>query len=313
MTLKSFHERLVDDPDYNALLNVFGTNLLFPTGSRMVKREGGSRDKPAYAHPSHIRAIPNNAILQQMGFLANSCGGLGRAIMRNQDRFNEVYYQSDRCRRIMSLAAHARFRSSLSSLGAYARLFDPVAWLLRASQWPDKDRAAHMRSLAALLAEDDTCERMNRVFHVLLRDAISFDVGVADLEDESLPQVSDDDGRADLTLLHAVRVAVLNELFLLTVQIPQFRSEPDITIEEVLRQILKLDVQDSVSVLQRAFPSSSKSQSNTDSFGEDATYRANDGHGYAQEERELFNPMLEHHDLVRRISVAISQIIGAVG
>jgi phosphoenolpyruvate carboxylase len=313
MTLKSFHERLVDNPDYNALLNVFGTNLLYPTGSRMVKREGSSRDKPIHAHPSHIRAIPNNAILQQMGFLANSCGGLGRAIMRNQERFNEVYARSDRCRLLMSLAAHARVNSSLSSLGAYARLFDPIAWLLRASKWPDKDRAVHMRALAGLLAQDNTYERMNRVFHILLRDAISFDVGIADLEDQSLPQVSNDDERADLTLLHAVRIAILNELFLLIVRIPQFRSEPDITIEEVLGQLLKLDVPDGVSVLKRAFPTSSGSRNNVDSFGEDATYRVDDGHGYAREEQELFKPMLELHDQVRRISVAIFQIIGAVG
>ncbi|MEQ8194160.1 MAG: phosphoenolpyruvate carboxylase, partial [Rhodospirillales bacterium] len=249
MTLKTFHERMVENPDYNALLHVFGPNLLYPTGSRMVKREGSSRDKPDYAHPSHIRAIPNNAILQQMGFLANSCGGLGRAIMRNQEHFIDVYNRSDRCRRFIALAAHARYRSSLSALGAYGRLFDPVAWLLRASKRRNKTRAEHMQRLAALLAQDDTYEKLNRMFHIYLRDAIAFDEGVAALGDKSLPLVTNDEGRTDMALLHTVRIALINEIFLLIVRIPQFRSEPDVTIEEVLKQLLELDVPRGVAVL----------------------------------------------------------------
>ncbi|MEQ8193951.1 MAG: hypothetical protein RIB59_05640, partial [Rhodospirillales bacterium] len=68
-----------------------------------------------------------------------------------------------------------------------------------------------------------------------------------------------------------------------------------------------------VAVLKRAFPSSGDSSDRPELFGEQATYRPDGGHGYEREQRELFTPMLELHDMVRRISVAISQIVGAVG
>ena len=38
-------------------------------------------------HPSQTRAIPQNTVLQQLGMLANSLGGIGRFIRKDFDRF----------------------------------------------------------------------------------------------------------------------------------------------------------------------------------------------------------------------------------
>ena len=71
-TVQQEFTHLVDDPDYAALLSLFGTNLLYRTGSRPVAREAEEWGRPSkIEHPAQLRAIPNNAILQQLGFMAN--------------------------------------------------------------------------------------------------------------------------------------------------------------------------------------------------------------------------------------------------
>ena len=75
-TVQQEFSSLVDDPDYAALLSLFGTNLLYRTGSRPVAREAEEWGRPSkIEHPSQLRAIPNNAILQQLGFMAVTLHG----------------------------------------------------------------------------------------------------------------------------------------------------------------------------------------------------------------------------------------------
>ena len=81
--LKDWHERLLHDPNYDQLIDLFGSNLLPKTGSRPTKRivrSGGER-----RGPSRIRAITHNAILQQLGFLANVISGLHAATVDLED------------------------------------------------------------------------------------------------------------------------------------------------------------------------------------------------------------------------------------
>jgi phosphoenolpyruvate carboxylase len=59
---------LVEDPGYAALLGAFGPGLLDRTGSRPAARQSDGVGGPArITHPSQLRAIPNNAILHQLG------------------------------------------------------------------------------------------------------------------------------------------------------------------------------------------------------------------------------------------------------
>ncbi len=61
-------ESLVDDTGYAALLGTFGPSLLDRTGSRPVARQTDSGGPARITHPRQMRAIPNNAILHQLGF-----------------------------------------------------------------------------------------------------------------------------------------------------------------------------------------------------------------------------------------------------
>ena len=58
-------------------------------------------------HPRELRAIPNNAILQQLGWCANTLHGLGAAAARQPELFGELGARSPRFRRSLDLARHA--------------------------------------------------------------------------------------------------------------------------------------------------------------------------------------------------------------
>jgi phosphoenolpyruvate carboxylase len=117
----------VDDPDYAALLSLFGTaallslfgtNLLYPTGSRPVAREMEDWRRPSkIEHPAQLRAIPNNAILQQLGFMAITLHGIGRAVAKDPELFQVMRERSARFRRASQMVAAALDHSEIAVLG----------------------------------------------------------------------------------------------------------------------------------------------------------------------------------------------------
>ena len=68
-----------------------------------------------------------------MGFLANAIGGVGEAVAKDPERFQRLYEDSPRFRRLMTMVEHAFKFSDLAVLKAYIELFDPGFWLARAS------------------------------------------------------------------------------------------------------------------------------------------------------------------------------------
>ncbi|OFX13872.1 MAG: hypothetical protein A2516_01420 [Alphaproteobacteria bacterium RIFOXYD12_FULL_60_8] len=312
LTVKNVNQRMMDNPNYATLLNAFGSNLLYTTGSRKVKRQHESKNGINQAHPTQIRAIPHNAILQQMGLLANSVSGLGQAISADQDRFVQFYKGSQRCREIISLAAFAYELSSLDSLAAYIDLFDPVSWLKLEDHEADEHRQEQMRRISRLVRDSQRHERMGRMFRVFYEEAIDFRRGLHAIGNGAFAPALVRECHPDLELLHAVRIALIHEIYLLASRLPKFSNLPDITMVEVVEDLLQLDVLGAVENLKRAFPISGSAFDN-ETFGEPASYKSDSAQGYAQEHRELFDPLVEIYDLVRRVSVGVSHIMGAVG
>ncbi|MDH5771677.1 MAG: phosphoenolpyruvate carboxylase [Rhodospirillaceae bacterium] len=311
MSVKGFNERLLENPNYAALLDLFGTNLLYSTGSRKVKRqhEGGSRVD--LAHPRQVRAIPHNAILQQLGYFSNSISGLGKAIARDFDRFEEVYQSSDRLSRFVNMAAYARHLSNLDALHGYISLFDPAIWLRRSRIEKDQSRAEQMQRLAHLLRHSTSHEKLNRTYRIFLNDTIYLDKGLASVRNEKmLPGVAAN-SYPDLVLLHGLRVALIHEIFLIVARLPRFSDMAE-SSDDVVNEILHLDIEHALVVLKRAFPIS-EPPADAKSFGEKATYQTDVEHGYEREHRELFQPLSDIYDLVRRISTAVAHMSGAVG
>ena len=102
--VKSRQEALYDDKAYQTTVSAIGLAFLPVTGSRKTKRQfefQGNEDTSL----RKIRAIPHNAILQQMGYLANLIAGMGQALSSEHDYFVWLYDNSDRFRRLMTLVA----------------------------------------------------------------------------------------------------------------------------------------------------------------------------------------------------------------
>ena len=313
ITVKNYNERMMEDPSYAAVLNAFGTNLLYATGSRKSKRQYDTKTSIDTAHPSQIRAIPHNGILQQMGFLANSVCGVGKAMTLDRDRFAEVFAHSERLRDVMALSAYAYELSSLDSFAAYLDLFDPVSWLHIGMVETDENRRERVIRLSRLMHETRRHERLRRMLRVFLQESMNFETGLRALgKDVELVPKLVHDCHPDLELLHAVRIVLIHQLLMLVSRIPRFSSQPDVTIDDVIAELLHLDVKSAVATLQKAFPMSSQAF-DEGTFGEQASYRTEAELGYDQENRELFLPMLDLYDLVRRTSTGIAHIMGAVG
>src|SRR3546814_21022398 len=83
-----------------------------------------------------MRAIPNNAVLQQLGFLANTVSGLGRAASKDSERFRAMLRESPRFHRAMAIVAFGMSASDLDVLAAYVDTPDPGGWQRRSARTP---------------------------------------------------------------------------------------------------------------------------------------------------------------------------------
>ncbi len=315
--IKQFNARIIDNPCYATLLGAFGTNLLYPTGSRAFKRQ---HDRGGHAvmleHPSQLRAIPHNAILQQLGILANSIGGVGQAVDKDPQTFQWLYRESPRFRRLMTMVEHAFKFTDPDVLVAYIDLFDPGAWLRLAQLEKDPLREESLRLVSRFLERMDLHDRLARVSRTLIRDYI--DLARALREHRKLardagdePIVVDLETRNNLNTMHAMRIAVIQALLLDAVQVPDFSDRHDTTHDEVIMALMRLDVEPALDILTEVFPLTDEPRRLD--YGEPATYRDGQSQSYAQEHELIFRPIAAHYDTIRRISSGILHHIGAIG
>ncbi|HUA33646.1 MAG TPA: phosphoenolpyruvate carboxylase [Candidatus Binataceae bacterium] len=303
-TVQQEFSSFVDDPDYAALLGLYGTNMLYRSGSRPAARisEESSR-APAIEHPSQLRAILNNAILQQMGFFANTIYGLGRAVARDPEMFAVMHARSPRFRRALELAAAALEFSDLDAMRAYAHVFDPGLWLTHSGRTRAASRTKAMRELARLTEKIARHDRVARVIRRLQADHL--------LLIEHLPP-ADSARRRRLVLLHALRVALIQRIAMLATAIPAFSPSGGVTREDVIERILGLEVSDAVERLSHIFPIQAEDPGGDD-FGETASYQPEAALSYAVEHNTVFEPMTKLFELARAIGSALSHEIGAMG
>jgi phosphoenolpyruvate carboxylase len=304
-TVEQDFTSLVDDPDYAALLDIFGTNLLYRAGSRPSSREAEDWARPAaLAHPSQIRAITNNAILHQLGYLANTLYGVGRAAAKDAETFATMRQRSPRFRRAMEMVGAALNDSDLQVLRAYADVFNPGMWLTCSARNCAPLHLKRARSLAELTEKLPKHEPAVRLIRRLETDYLQ----LAELCDA--PR----NGRHDrLILLHAIRIAIIQQICLLASGIPSFSPQHGLTRADLIARILSLDVDNAVSRLAHIFPRREGPPARDEDFGEPSTYSPEASQSYAVEHEKLFGPMRRLYDTARRIGSAINYEIGALG
>lgn len=310
LTLVEYQNHLTDHKGYIRLIDGIGRSLLFPTGSRSLRRQSGGAVHQRLERISQIRAIPNNAVLQQLGYLANSCGGLGTAIARSPDLFEAIYNKSDRLKMVTSLAVNALARSDVGVIEAYAKLLSPGYWLDRADEVTEVDRRSQLRRLSRLLEglfesdSVDACIRKLRRDAGTLTDCVQ-DEGVMSAFDSASPD-------AELFELHQIRIGLIQYIFLKAMEVPRFSSRFDISLEDLLVELLHLEVPDTVAQLRKIFPESPM-RSNDEVFGEETTYEGSASSGYEDVHRDIFDKMELAYAQVLEISGLIALKAGAFG
>ena len=319
-TMTEFQRRLMDDPDYGALLGAFAPEVMYPSGSRAVVRQREGVDGALIARAAELRAIPHNAALLQTGALSNSIGGLGAAIARDPERFVELHERSPRLRSLMRSAGYAWAIGSFEVLNAYIATFEPALWLVRAKDAADAPASSQGRSeqlweVADVLARTDLHDRQNRVFRRLYRDGVLLRSALGRLSGDGVlgSGLVTLDTRRALALLHAIRVALIQEIFLLAVRVPDFSPQLGTSRDELVMRLFHLDVEGAVAVLENIFPAQVVDSAGAELYAEPASYEGEGGQTYRAEYAEIFAPLRNLHDLTRRISSAIVHHAGFFG
>ena len=308
-TVKEFQSGLMGDPNYGLLVGTYGTNLLYTTGSRAIRREEASE---AASRPqiSAFRAIPHNAVLQQLGLFANSIGGVGEAIEQNPAWLAQALGASPRLQQLVSLVAYGVAFSNSEALDGYVANLDPGLWIARAALSKDVGRADSFRRIAEMLEEWDIHDGQRKVYRRLYADFVKLRAG---LEPFAPPATRiSAEAKSALILLHAIRIATIQEIYMLATRIPEFSSRHEIANRRIFQRVLQLDIPAAVAQLRRIFPATPEAAIDTD-FGAPATYVSDDSQTYQRENDLIFTPMLKLYDLIPRISIAIMHYIGAIG
>lgn len=309
LRLRAYQQALFAHDGYRAMLGAFGPNLLFKTGSRPVKRQGlHASDR---GDPARMRAIPNNAILQQFGYIANVVAGLGAGVGADRDRFAKLARSSPRLQSLLRMIAHGKKLSSLNAMGANATVFDAGFWASRASWGREESLEPAFRSLATYLLKDDRCASINQLVHHLRLDAIDLHA-ILENQDMSGGKVPDEH-RLELDLLQAIRLAAIMRIFILAAQLPRFTPQDGLSYEQVLDMALSLEIPEVVSIMRKAFPHEQRAADASASFDEPASYRPRGIDDYGRLENEIFQPMEEAYEFVREIGTGISHHFGAFG
>jgi phosphoenolpyruvate carboxylase len=311
ITVRRFNERVMDDPAYATLLDTFGGNLLFVSGSRPIRRQqDGVEQRVNLTHPTQMRAIPHNGILQQMGLLANTVGGVGEAIMRDPERFQRVYKASPRLRRLLGMVEWALEFTDLEALKSYIDLYDPGQWLSRAAQVKDPEQASELRAVAEHLEHEAIYNRLAKIYRVFQRDMLDLRDGLA-LVGLPKPKI-DAEVRANLRVLHGIRIGLIMRIFSLAVHVPDFSQQHNISREQLLTKIFHLEIDDAMRKLATIFPKVEETKFEGD-FGEVATYVGDWNQTYEREHAKIFQPIAGLYTLILRVSSGVTHTIGAMG
>lgn len=291
---------LVDDPGYAALLSAFGPSLVDKTGSRPSARQSDAATVTQITHPSQLRAIPNNAILQQLGWWANVLHGLGNAAQRHPETFEELLKTSPRFQGAMDFARQALAHSDLDVLRATIRQLDPGTWLDRATQAEDEESRQSYLTISDGLEDLRFWTSAPAMFRRIKADNIALRSAWPEA-----PRMA-----AREKLLHALRFALIDRIWLLAAQIPYFGPRSNLTRDGITQLALCLDIPRMLHILEELFPLAAPSIAHIN-FGEPRDQAT--AEGFTAEHEELFRPLARHFELLREIGIAIMHANRAFG
>lgn len=295
---------------YSRAITALGLGLLNETGSRKSRRQS---DLAADREMSlrQIRAIPHNAILQQLGYPVNIIAGFGTAADGNYEELAGLLRTSERGRQLVRLIRAANALASIKSVAAYGELFNSAYWASRPYRGTESNLSESCEALAEYLTKDDRAGVYRRLTSRLRVDALKLHRLLDLLPDEN-PLPDREHVRRAIGVMQALRLALFQFMFLRVVSVPAFSRANDISRDDVLEMVFTLRVDDALGQLRRAFPTRFPKLGDF-SLYEAADYPDDAGEGYGQIHRDYIEPIDRAYRLSLRIGTAIANEFGAHG
>ncbi|MDR7101055.1 phosphoenolpyruvate carboxylase [Croceicoccus sp. BE223] len=304
---------------YSRAITAFGLGLLNDTGSRKSRRQSDlAADRKMSLR--QIRAIPHNAILQQLGYPVNVIAGFGTAADTNREDIAALLSESKRGQQLVRLLRSADALASIKTVAAYGELFNSAYWASRPYRGTEEHLTDACLSLAEYLTKDDRIGAFRRLASRLRVDAMHLHKLMAAIPgglrgpdgEWGAPLADREHKRRSIGVLQALRLALLQHMFLKAVQVPVFSRSNDVSREDVLEMVFTLRIEDALAQLRRAFPTSFPSIGDF-AVDEASDYPDGGDSGYQAIRREFIDPIEQAYALVLRIGTAIANEFGAHG
>jgi len=296
---------------YARAVTAFGLGLLNPTGSRVSRRQSDiNADREMSLR--QIRAIPHNAILQQLGYPVNVIAGIGSAADGNREEIAALLTDSPRGSQILRLVRAANALASIKTVAAYGELFNSAYWASRTYRGTEDHLAGACAALAEYLVGDDRTGVFRRLASRLRIDALKFHRLLDLLPDDTSDAEAREHVRRRIGVLQALRLALLQHMFLQVVAVPAFSRANDISRRDVIDMVLTLRIDEALAQLRRAFPVRVPGPRDFP-LDEPSDYPDGGEEGYGAIERDFMTPIAKAQELSLRISTAIANEFGAHG
>ncbi len=295
---------------YPRAVTAFGLGLLSDTGSRKSRRQS---DLAADREMSlrQIRAIPHNAVLQQLGYPVNVIAGFGTAAEGNYEALADLLRTSDRGRQLVRLVRAANALASIKTVAAFGELFNSAYWASRPYRGDETGVSESCLALAEYLTTDDRTGVFRRLASRLRVDALKLH-RLLDLIPDEAPLEGREQTRRMLGVLQALRLALFQHMFLKAVSVPAFSRANDIAREDVLEMVFTLRIDEALAQMRRAFPVSFPQISDF-AVTEPSDYPDDAATGYDAIHRDSIDPIALANALALRITTAIANLFGAHG
>jgi phosphoenolpyruvate carboxylase len=308
--VRDYQQHHLESRTYSRAVTAFGLGLLNATGSRVSRRQSDlSSDREMSLR--QIRAIPHNAILQQLGYPLNVIAGVGSAADGNEEELGQLLRDSHRGRQLLRLVRHANALASVKTMAAWGELYNSAYWASRPYRGTETHLAAACESLAEYLVKDDRNGVFRRLASRLRVDALKLHRLLAQVPEDGLA-TGGEALRRTIGLCQALRLALLQHMFIRAVSIPAFSRANDVSREDVLEMIFTLRVDEALAQLRRAYPT------NFPRIGdfqvkEPTDYPDGADEGYDSIRRGFIDPIEQAHGLSLRITRSIANLFGAHG
>jgi phosphoenolpyruvate carboxylase len=258
-----------------------------------------------------IRAIPHNAVLQQLGYPVNIISGVGSAADGNYEDLASLLQESGRGRQLVRLVRSSNALASIKTVAAYGELFNSAYWASRPYRGMESHLSNSCEALAEYLTKDDRTGVFRRLASRLRVDALKLHRLLALIPDEN-PLQDRENIRRRIGAAQALRLALFQHMFLKVVSIPAFSRANDISRDDVLEMVFTLRIDDALAQLRRAYPTDYPQITDFE-VNMPSDYPDGGGRGYELIRQDYIDPIERANGLALRLSISIANAFGAHG